>query len=39
MSKWNIFVDIHSIHTYISEIRVGDVGNSLAVCGYDSALS
>ena len=31
MSKWNIFVDIHSIHTYISEIRVGDVGNSLAV--------
>ena len=31
MSKWNTFVDIHSIHTYISEIRVGDVGNSLAV--------
>ena len=33
MSKWNTFVDIHSIYTYISEIRVGDVGNSLAVLG------
>ena len=31
MSKWNTFVDIHSMYTYISEIRVGDVGNSLAV--------